>query len=192
MKKIICNTILLGALLISTQSKAQHLLEALDAPLEEKLDLPPNWNIEIQPIRYLVSVYDNNYFPMNTLNLGDQPVIANTGSSAPDGTNDPLLNYQGKIGTYTYSKNDGKGEVLGLDETFEKRLYAVKINFIPSSINAQPLKIPSTLSEAVIPAQYIKNSNQDVKVYLKVYFGNVDLKVSGDTELNAFVVAEKI
>lgn len=184
--------ILCSLLALTPLAKAQLLLEALDAPLQEKLTVPQTWSMEVNnnAPRYLASVYDNNYLPMNANDLRTQPATASTTASAPDATNDPLLNYQGRIGSYS---NNGALQRLDIDQAFEKRLYAVNVKFTPRAGSTEPINIPSTLAEAVIPARYLKNTNQDVRVSLKAWFGGDanSWKPTTATEVTAYIVADR-
>lgn len=189
MKKTI---ILCSLLALTPLAKGQLLLEALDAPLQEKFTVPQTWTMEVNnnAPRYLASVYDNNYLPMNANDLSSQPRTASTTASAPDGNNDPLLNYQGKIGSYS---NNGALQRLDIDQAFEKRLYAVNVKFTPRAGSTEAITIPSTLAEAVIPARYLKNTNQDVRVSLKAWFGgdSNSWKPTTATEVTAYIVADR-
>lgn len=184
--------ILCSLLALTPLAKAQLLLEALDAPLQEKFTVPQTWSMEVNnnAPRYLASVYDNNYLPMNANDLRTQPATASTTASAPDATNDPLLNYQGRIGSYS---NNGALQRLDIDQAFEKRLYAVNVKFTPRAGSTEPINIPSTLAEAVIPARYLKNTNQDVRVSLKAWFGgdSNSWKPTTSTEVTAYIVADR-
>lgn len=187
--------ILCSLLALTPLAKAQLLLEASDAPLQEKFTVPQTWSMEVNnnAPRYLASVYDNNYLPMNANDLRTQPATANTTASAPDATNDPVLNYQGKIGHYS-NHTTSAIEIMNIDEAFEKRLYAVNIKFTPRAGNTEDIKIPSTLAEAIIPAKYLKNTNQDVRVFLKAWFGdsiNSSWTQSTATEITAYIVADR-
>lgn len=81
----------LGGLLWSSQSKAQVVLEALDAP---EFKLPSGITLSSGE-RFLVSIYDNDYLPFNlptTPATWDRPINAGGG-------NDILIDYQGTITT---------------------------------------------------------------------------------------------
>ncbi|WP_018676726.1 hypothetical protein [Riemerella columbina] len=172
--------------------KAQVVLEALDAPDAEFI-VPDGWDVNVQPVRYLASVYDDNYYPFNSLDLSSQPATAQLGKKDANGKKDPLLNYQGKIGDF----RGGSGITMFTpNEALQKHVYAVNVTFTASSSNAKELEIPSTIATARIPAKYIKNSDTDVEVYLKSYFSTEptsqnSLRASGDISMLLYISAEK-
>ncbi|MDY3316752.1 hypothetical protein PG630_05460 [Riemerella anatipestifer] len=174
--------------------KAQVVLQALDAP--SSMQLPDGWTLEVQPIRYLASVYDNNYYPMNVLDLSSQPPTAQLGSQNANATTDPLLNYQGRIGAYNVS---GGSFSLKIQEAFDRRIYHVPITFINELQNDYSFMTfdygnNKIISEAIIPAMYIKNANTDKKVYLQLYWGDELRLLTTDNkriEVNAFICAEE-
>ncbi|MDY3363582.1 hypothetical protein PG623_06160 [Riemerella anatipestifer] len=168
------------------------VLQALDAP--SGIQLPDGWEMEVQSIRYVASVYDNNYYPMNSLDLASQPVTAQLGSQNANATTDPLLNYQGRIGAYNVS---GGSFRLNIQEAFDRRMYHVPIKFINKSGNGSFMTFDyynnKIIAEATIPARYIKNSATDKKVYLQLYWGEqIGTLVTNNTsiQVDAFICAE--
>lgn len=176
--------VLLLSLLIFLQCfKAQVVLKALEAPNLEFM-FPKGWRAEIQPIRYLASVYDDNYMPMNTLDLKNQPLKAQLGSQNASATNDPVLDYQGKIGSYI-------GNLLSNDnQIFDKYIYSVEVNIVKES-NVSSLILPEIISVATISNVYIKNANSSQMVYLKSRVGgNDDIVVASSGYYTFYIVAE--
>lgn len=187
MKKILF-TIAMGGLLLTSHLKAQVVLEALEGA---DFIVPSGWNVEVQSVRYLASVYDNNYLPMNALDLTNQPNTAQTDSFAPDNIADPLLNYQGKIGTYPETST--LTIMLSDDAINKHNVYPILIKFSKTGSNAAPINLPAILSEAYIPQQFIKNSNKPEKVYLKSFFTTDEqtkYEIHDDAEVLAYVVSE--
>ncbi|USL94730.1 hypothetical protein D1J36_005335 [Riemerella anatipestifer] len=168
-------------------SKAQVVLQALEGP---------DWEMEVQSVRYLASVYDNNYYPMNSLDLASQPVTAQLGSQNArfSLSRDPLLNYQGQIGAYNVPSGSS---FLGIQEAFERKMYHVPIKFINKLGDGSYMVIDYSknkiIAEATIPARYIKNSATDKKVYLQLYWGEQSgraFRSESNIEVDAFICAE--
>lgn len=171
--------------------KAQVLMQALEAPDIEPV-VPSGWSAEISSVRYLASVYDNDYYPLNSLDLTTQPATAQVGARASDGVNDPLLNYQGVIGTFSTTSSL---HMPTKENAFEQRVYyagTLKLN--KTNASAPSINIPSVLATATIPARYIKNSNQDEIVYLNAWFTDgtsASMVQTSNTEIPVFISSDK-